>query len=229
MGFVVTTPVAYPNGDCVSVVIAPDGKEFMVHDAGLGSMSIAADGIRIGKDLAHRFGVSVSRYGCCYDGGRVFTLCHFDNLARAIMLVANASRSIADYTVEARRQTESQFRYAVTERLRELAGGRLRENESFHGASGRAYRVANVILDVQHSRPLLFVLPLPSRQAVSAQFRELYDLRAALPDVLNDSIYDEESDFRPDEDGWVLSQVGRLAAYSEMSKVLPAQIGAVLQ
>jgi hypothetical protein len=229
LGFVVTTPVAYSNGDCISVVVSPDGNEFMVHDAGLGSMAVAAEGVRIGKDLAHRFGVSASRYGCCYENGRVFILCGFLDLATSLMLVANASRAVADYTVEVRRQTEGQFRYAVTERLRELAGSRLRENENFRGASGRTYRVANVVLDAQHSRPMLFVLPLSSRQAVSTQFRELYDLRAALPDILNDSIYDEESDFRPDEDGWVLSQVGSLTAYSDMSKILPAHMGITLQ
>src|SRR5665213_2497210 len=135
-------PVIYANGDFVSVVVASEGDEFMVHDAGLGSMAVASDGVRIGRDIIPRFTATVTRYDCCYENGRVFTLCHFDKIGTALTLVANASRAIADYVVEVRRQTESQFRYAVAERLREMAGNRLRENESFRGASGRVYRVA---------------------------------------------------------------------------------------
>lgn len=222
MGVEVSTPVVYPNGDCVTVIVAPTGAgdTFLVHDAGLGAMFLLAEGITLTRDASERVSSAVGRYMCRFAEGRVFRECKADEIAASIMLVANGSRTVGDYATEVRRQTDDQFRYALTECVREAVGARARQNEIFKGRSGRGYRVANIILDEAQTRPVAFVVPLASRGAVAHQFRELYDLKAAMPDVLNESVYKEDSDFRPDEDGWVLRQVGELVPFHQLKPKL---------
>jgi hypothetical protein len=220
LGVEITTPVIYPNGQCVTVAVTIEGAEYVVHDAGLGSMYLTAEGVRISRELRDRLTALAARYGCDFIEGRMSRRCSADDVSVAAMLVANASRSIGDQAAEIRRQSESQFRYAVTERIRESVGKRLRENESFKGASDHTYRVSNVVLDEHEKQPIAFVVPLASRTSVPTLFRELFDLKAAFPSVVNDTVYDEMSDFRPKEDGWVLSQVGEVTAFGSLPIML---------
>jgi hypothetical protein len=226
LGTEVTTPVVYPNGDCVVVLVAPNDARYVVHDAGLGAMYLTREGVRINRESEQRFGISAARYDCRYEGGRMVRRCEAADVAVSIMLVANASRSVADLATEARRQSEGHFRHVLTERVREIVGLRLRENESFKGVSGTTYRIANTILDQQAREPVAFVVPVPTRSSVNPQFRELFDLKAAFPDIFRDSVYNEGSDFRPQEDGWVLRQVGSVtplgALRSELEPMLDA-------
>jgi hypothetical protein len=222
LGIEVTTPVIYPNGDCVTVVVATDGENCVVHDAGFGSMHLTSEGFRLNKEMRVRFSALAARYRCEFVNGRMTQATSVDDIPVAIMLVANASRSLGDYAAEARRQTESEFRHALTEQIREIAGSRLRENEMFRGASGRNYRVQNTILDNKKSKPSIFVVALSSRGSVANQFRELYDLKAAHANVANDSVYKDDGDFNPDEDGWLLKQVGELTAFRDLKTALPS-------
>ena len=216
LGIEVTTPVLYPNGDYVAVIVACGSDGLVVHDASLGIMHIAAGGTRVNREMAGRLRASAERYECQMIDGRVMRTTSDDEIAISVLLVANASRAVSDHAIEIRRQNESDFRYVVTQSLRELAGERLKENESFKGRSGRTYRVQNLILDQKLQRPLVFAVPLASRSAVPSQFRELFDLKAAYSSVRNESIYDDEGDFRPDEDGWLLEQVGDVVPISEI-------------
>ena len=218
-GTEVTTPVLYANGDYVVVVVADEFEGFVVHDASLGTMQLAVEGGRAMRDPA-RLKQIAERYGCVMQGGRVTRMCSSDDVPASVSLVANASKSIGDLIVELRRQSESQFRYVVTEGLREIVGNRLRLDESFKGASGITYRVPNVILDKNLQNAFAFAVPLASRSAVPSQFRELFDLRAAFPSIYNESIYNDLSDFRPQEDGWILGQVGDVVAISSLREKL---------
>lgn len=217
IGYEVSTPVVYPNGDCVGVIVSEAGSTYTVHDAGLAAMLFSAEGGVLSREIAARFRGCAARYDCEFEGGRVLRISDANDLVTAIMLVANASRAVADQIFEGRKQVESNFRTIVAERLRQIIGARLRENETFKGQSGRSYRVTGVILDASETRPVAFVSPLASRASVSTQFRDFFDLHAAWPGVLKETVYDEASDFRPDEDGWVLKQVGDLVPYSAMA------------
>ena len=88
-------------------------------------------------------------------------------------------------------------------------GPRLRTNESVIGKSGRAYRVAGIVLDEAQKEPVAFVAPAPNRAAVASQFAEFYDLRHAHSKVINESVYDEERDLR-DEDRRLLGIASEL-------------------
>jgi hypothetical protein len=221
MGIEITTPVIYPNGECVTVTVTMEGAECVVHDAGLGAMYLTAEGTRIGRQLSARLAALAARYECEFIDGRMMRRCSTDEVAIAAMLVANASRTVGDQAVEVRRQSENEFRYAVSEEIRSLVGSRWRENETFKGASGRSYRIGNVILDPAETEPVAFAFALSSRNAVPAQFTEMYDLRAALPRIANDSIYDDAGDFRIREDGWLLEKVSVLIPFSELRSRIP--------
>jgi len=221
LGVEVVTPVIYSNGECVTVLVAPEVDGYVVHDAGLGVMYLERESVRPSRDVMARLSAIASRYQCDLVGGRVSRRCDADSVPVSVMLVANASRGIGDMSAGARRQMEVQFRYVLTERVREVAGARLRENETFIGKSGTAYRVSNTILDDAGREPVAFVVPLASRSSVAAQFRELFDLQAAFPSIARESVYDEGSDFRPAEDGWVLSQVGDVVPFGEILVRLP--------
>jgi hypothetical protein len=227
LGLEVSTPVIYANGDYVTVIVAQESDGYITHDAGMGGMHIASEGIGLGGDMATRLRGVAARYDCQIDGGRITRSCALDDLGASVALVANASRAVGDVIVEIRRHGESQFRHVVTEGIREIAGDRLRENESFKGASGTTYRVPNVILDQNLQVARAFVLPVASRSAVPTQFRELFDLRAAFPDVYLESIYNDESDFRPQQDGWVLQQVGEVLPISALRARMPKILGRV--
>jgi hypothetical protein len=224
MGIEITTPVIYPNGECVTVTVAMEGAEYVVHDAGLGAMYLTAEGVRIGRQLSERLAALAARYECEFIEGRMMRRCSTDEVAIAAMLVANASRTVGDQAVEVRRQSESEFRYAVSERTRDLAGSRWRENQLFQGASGRSYRIGNLILDRTETKAVAFIFALPSRNAVPAQFTEMYDLRSAYPDITNDSVYNDAGDFRVREDGWLLEKVSVLTPFSEMRARIPTML-----
>ena len=220
MGVEITTPVIYPNGECVTVTVTMEGGEYVVHDAGLGAMYLTAEGVRMSRQLSERLAALAARYECEFIEGRMTRRCSTDDVAIAAMLVANASRT-GDQAIEVRRQSEGEFRYAVSERVRELVGKRWRENQLFQGASGRSYRIGNIILDASETAPVAFVFALPSRSAVPAQFTEMYDLHAAHPAIANDSVYNDAGDFRLREDGWLLEKVSILIPFSEMQSRIP--------
>ena len=221
LGVEVTTPIAYPNGDLVTVIVAPEADGYTVHDAGLGAMFLTGEGVRIDRDMVARLIQAAKRYDCGYSSGRIARATARDGVPESLMLVANASRSIADLSIEVRRQAESDFRYVLAEKVREIAGRRVRENEVFTGKSTTPYRVANTILDKAAREPIGFVIPLPARSSVAPQFRQLFDLQAAYPSIIRLAVYNEYSDFRPDKDGWLLAQVGELAPLGRIQEVLP--------
>ncbi|NYZ12521.1 hypothetical protein HL658_08160 [Azospirillum sp. RWY-5-1] len=217
LGIEVNTPIVYPNGDCVTVVVEQDRSDFVVHDGSFGAMYLAAEGIDLSKSLSTRLSNAVGRYGCEMKGGRVVRRAGADELPIAIALVANASRLVGDQVLEMRRQSESEFRVVVTEKLRNFVGDRLRENQEFKGKSGRLYRVANVILDSSRSKPVAFVMAITGRHAIPAAFSEMFDLKQALPAVANDSVYPDDSGVRI-EDANLLNEVGRAFAYSKAAE-----------
>jgi hypothetical protein len=108
LGIEVTTPVVYPNGDCIAVVVAPepDGG-YVVHDAGFGAMYVTGEGVQLGRDLRMRIAATIARYDCQFESARIVRRCIPGDVPTSIMLVANASRSAGDMAVETRRQSEN--------------------------------------------------------------------------------------------------------------------------
>lgn len=178
LGVEVTTPVVYPDGRAVTVVVSVESGEYVVHDAGFGSMFLTSSGVKFSKQIRKRLASMAEVYGCEFLNGRMTRKADVDQMALAIAMVANASRCVGDEVLEAQRRAESDFIIAVTDSLREVVGGkRLRTNEQYTGESGAHYRVHNVILDRAESDAIAFVEPLSSRSVVSQRFMEFTDLR----------------------------------------------------
>lgn len=101
LGVEVTTPVIYPNGDCVNVTVSVEGSDYLVHDSGLGAMYLTTEGAKMTRQLSRRLSAIATRYQCEFIDGRMMRRCNADDAAVAAILVANASRSVGDHAVEA--------------------------------------------------------------------------------------------------------------------------------
>jgi hypothetical protein len=107
LGIEVTTPVVYPNGNLVTVAVTVEGGEYEVHDAGFGAMYLNSSGIRLTRQLTHRFAELASRYGCEFIAGRMTRRCSPEQVAMAAVMVANASRTVGDQALEMRRSRQA--------------------------------------------------------------------------------------------------------------------------
>lgn len=178
LGVEVTMPVVYPDGSAVTVVVAAESGEYVVHDAGFGAMYLTSNGVQFSKQIRKRLASMATHYGCEFVDGRMTRRASLEEIALAIAMVANASRCVGDEVLEARRRSESDFIAAVADSLRETIGSkRIRTNEQFTGESGAQYRIHNVVLDRTESDAIAFVEPLSSRSVVSQRFMEFTDLR----------------------------------------------------
>ena len=226
LGIEVSIPVAYPGGDLVSVVIEQKRDGILVHDAGFAAMRLSQAGIQISKSVNVRLVEYAARFNCAYSLGRVSARCDASSVGVTAALVANAARSVADYTLEIKRHAEADFRQILSDVLREIVGQRLRENEEIKGKSGRKYRISAVLLDHSEKTPLNFVSAVANRQGVPFSFATLYDLHGLYEGVENDSVYDDSSDVR-EEDIALLSSVGSVYGFMEAKYRFRALMGAV--
>jgi hypothetical protein len=206
LGVELTMPVAFGDGELVTVVVEATVDGFVVHDAGFSAMRLSTAGINFTQHVAHRLHELAQRYRCAFVEGRVTAQATIETMPQVVSLVANASRAVADYVYEIRRQVDYDFRLAVFDKLRAIAGDRIRETDEFRGKSGRLYRVP-ILLDATRAKPQNFVSTLAHRHNVPQSFAMLYDLGRAYPEVELDAIYDDTADIRQ-EDRSLLTSAG---------------------
>lgn len=214
MGFDVSVPVMYPGGDLTTVTVSADGDGYLVHDSSSAMTFLASVGVRLAPDARRKLLAVVAKYGCEWSGERVIRRCSRDQIPAAAAVVANASRAIADHALEVRRRAESDFREAVSEKIRAVVGSRIRTNEEVRGRSGRTYRVHNVILDVAQRKALAYVEPVANRQAVPSHYTEFADLVATKSERENICVYDDNADVRQ-EDLNLMTNVCTIIAFAQ--------------
>ena len=223
LGIEISMPVVLPDGDFVNVTVAEDGDWFLVHDGSSAVMSLAAVGAKTGHDAQKRFSPLALRFGCEISGDRVMRRVERKHVGVAVVMVANAARSIADIALEMRRRVEHDFKTIVAEKVREIAGSRARFNQEVKGASGRIYHVHNLVLDKDMKHPIAYIESLATRAAVSQHFTEFYDLHQVGASLKLASIYDENSDIR-DSDTRLLGNVSDVYPYAQAA----TQVGRLL-
>ncbi|MDB5543899.1 MAG: hypothetical protein JWO64_1048 [Hyphomicrobiales bacterium] len=214
LGIEVSTPVAYPGGDLVNVVVESRANQLIVHDSSFAAARLTLAGVNMSRHVQSRLSEYAARFNCRFENQRVLADGDLRSIEIAIAMVANASRSVADYALELRRHVEIDFRNVVADCLREIVGKRLRENEEFAGRSGRKYRVSAIVLDEAERAPELFVAPISSRAAVPQVFAMLYDLKESYASVERESVYDGDSDVKS-EDRALLKLAGDVLTLSE--------------
>ena len=211
LGIEVSMPIIYADGQLASIVVEAEDGAFVVHDAGEAAMRLSSAGIP--PTRADNVSGIVARFRCGFIKGRVTAKANsIDEIGVVASLVANASRSVADLALEIRRHTEADFRIRVGETLREAIGPRVRENQEFRGRSGRRYRMPAIILDRTEAHPTNFVSALATRQTVPLSVSMFFDLRGPYPNVENDAIYDDSSDFR-EEDRALLASISTVIGF----------------
>jgi hypothetical protein len=206
LGIEVTVPVAYGDGELTSVTVEAMDAGFAAHDAGFAAMRLTSAGIALSRHINLRLNELCHRYHCVFAEGRVSATASPETLPQVVCLVANASRSVADYVYELRRQSEFDFRTMVFDAVREIVGDRVRTSEEFTGKSGRKYRLP-ILLDPSQSRPQNFLAMLAHRHAVPQSYAMFSDLKGAYPFVEQDAVYDESADIR-EEDRVFIASVG---------------------
>jgi hypothetical protein len=218
LGFEVQLPVIYPNGDFATVVVAPDGDRFYVHDAGFAAMALANHAVRMTAKLKARVVELSKHYGCEFLHERMARSASHDELALAIAVVANASRTIADQLLQIHAQPIMSFKQTVIERVKEYVGSsRVRENEPVIGDSGTEYHVGAAVLDQTLAKPVALVEAVRDMDGVNKRFREFYDISLVpkLSDMARIVLYDEKADLRQG-DLLVLQNVSNVVRLSDV-------------
>lgn len=219
IGFEVAVPVAYGDGELVTVVVEQTRNALVVHDASFSAMRLSNAGVSFTPNVVHRLAELAERYNCKFIEGRVGSSAEsIEALPHVVALVANAARTVADYAFEIKRLADTDFRLIVVEKLREIVGERAREPDEFKGASGRRYRLP-FVLNKEMSRPQNFISTLANRSNVPQVFAAYSDLRGSFPDVERDAVYDDAAHLR-DEDRTFLKTADTAVVFGWMEAEL---------
>lgn len=221
LGIEVTMPLIYPSGDSVTVVVTVQGGDYIVHDAGYGAMYLTSAGIRLNQALRTRLAQLAAHYGCDFVEGRMSRRCTSDQIALAMVMVANASRTVGDQAFEARKRPIATFKRELIDLVTNLYGSRVRPDEEVRGTSGTVYRVNAVILDQQEFSAVSFIEAVADETAVNRHFREFWDLSQSqrYTQVPRFSVYDSRRTWR-DGDLSILRNVSEIVPYDQASTTL---------
>lgn len=195
LGVEVCLPVVYPNGQSVNVTVTMQRDRYVVHDSGAGAMYLTSVGMKMDKRLRDKLSRYAKAYGCEFLSGRVSTTCTVDQIAVAMVLVANASRAVGDEGRLSDELAEASFDSLVSDILREAVGERLRERDSVVAESGKTYHVGHVVLDRTLSKPTAFVESVPKADAIPRRVTEFFDLMDEYPDVAREAVYDDKREW----------------------------------
>ncbi len=195
LGCEVQLPLFYPDGGSVTVTVAAERGDYVVHDSGSGAMFLNANGLQLTKKLSEKITSLVGMYGCEFSGGRVARRCTPDDVGVCAAIVANASRAVGDQVLQRPLIPMIDFRREVLSRVRGIVGeARFRENEEIVGESGYAYRISAVILDRAEALPISFVEPVKDHDTATKKFREFWDISrsARFGGVKRISLFDDQ-------------------------------------
>jgi hypothetical protein len=177
LGCEVQLPLFYPDGGSVTVTVTAERGEYIVHDAGNGTMVLNSSGVQMTRNLSQKIVSLAEHYGCEFSSGRVERRCSPDDIGVCAAIVANASRAVGDQVFHRQVIGPIDFRREVLGKVRDIVGNnRFRENEEVLGESGYSYQVSAVILDGEASRPIGFVEPIKDHEAATKKFREFWDI-----------------------------------------------------
>ena len=209
LGIEVTVPVIYPDGENVTVVVKDEGNNFLITDSGFGAMYLIKEGGTLNKRTREKLTAISRNYGCDFGENVMFRRCSREQLAPAIMIVANASRSIGDQALEIRRRVENDFKAVITDKLKDFLkdAKRLRIEEEYRGLSGRKYKVDHVILDKNYDKEIAFIESIHNRNMVLNRAAQIQDLKGVHTHIQNDVALDDQESWR-DEDKRIFENFG---------------------
>jgi hypothetical protein len=217
LGGEVQLPLYYPDGGSVTVTIAAESGEYLVHDAGNGAMVLNACGVQMTRNLSKKIVSLAQHYGCEFSSGRVAKRCSPDDVGVCAAIVANASRAVGDQVFHRQLLSPVDFRREALSRVRDLVGEkRFRENEEVFGESGYSYQVSAVILDSAASSAISFVEPIKDHESATKKFREFWDISRSgqFGNVKRISLFDDRRNW-DQADLVILQEVSNLVRLSD--------------
>jgi hypothetical protein len=192
-------PLVYPNGESVVVTVSPHSEGLVVHDSGLGSMCLATHGVNITKNMTARLTKIAEHYGCTFSHGRMSRGSDAGDLAMAVAIVANASRSIGDHLLYVAEQPIVDFKTEALDILRKSVGkSRIRENEPVIGESGSKYTASAALLASDETTAIALIEPIRDHDAATKRFREFWDIsqHAGYEHLDRYALYDDRRDWQ---------------------------------
>lgn len=196
-GVRVNTHCLYPSNGAVQVTVMGAGSSYFVSDAA-GAIREAE---KAGAHIDHPdrlYSKELKKQGLFMKGGAIFSpSIGIDAVPAAVILVANASKEVADSIFQSwRLAKERNFKALVRNSLRtEFADGDLRE-EKIVGTSNKPHSFENVVRFMNGA--MLLVDPvLRDANSINSRFVANLDVSAAkYPHITQRIVYDDEEDWQ---------------------------------
>lgn len=197
-GLRLTTPVLFPSGAHVSLVVHGGPSRYVVSDDGAASYEaelMGASGIfqRAARDVAQKTGVR-------FNDHELFEIdAPVDRLPGFIAIVADAARmAVEQSAVRLAEHIEKESRLSISERLISIFGkSAVTEGAEIAGASQHTWRFDAAIKC--GDRKVLFALTSPSPNSVASSFLKLDDVRRLDPPPRNVAVLTKRDAFKPDQ------------------------------
>jgi hypothetical protein len=195
-GFRVATQCLYPSNGSVIVTVRGGVHEFIVSDDGGAAIEIGTTGLtetvtdRQIRSLLKMQGLHVS--GGVIASPRV----QIDAIPAAVMLVANASKEVADWGLEHLRfPPRRNFRKALAELLERHFHDNLKHDAAIIGASNKSHKFSNVIY-LSDERRLLIDPVINDPSSINARVVANLDVKMANdPNIQQLIVFDDELDW----------------------------------
>ena len=106
----------------MTVTVTAQRCDYLVHDAGTGTMILNTSGVQMTKKLSQKIQNLIEHYGCVFAAGRVEKRCSPADIGVCAAIVANASRAVGDQLFERQTIAPIDFRREVLARVRHVVG-----------------------------------------------------------------------------------------------------------
>jgi len=213
-GVRVSTHVLYPSNGAVSVVVRGGADHFQVSDEGAGIAEFASAGISTivsDRMLAHQ----VKRLGLIVSNGSIMSpMVPADAISAAVLIVANASRSVAEWGISnLHYRTHRNFRKDLAELLGRYFRDNLKSDSPVIGKSNKPHKFGHVIY-LEGDRKLLIDPVVNEASSINARLVANLDVRLAENPAIKQLIVYDDSLAWKSSDLRLLEMGARTVAFS---------------
>lgn len=192
-GVRVSTHCLYPSNGMVGVVVRGGDNAFVVSDEGGALQEIGASGRSLAS-ASHAMGRLVRPQGLRVENGSILSPpVTLSELAVAIILVANASKEVADWGLaNTKFKPARNFKQALAELLKRHFHDELKHDQLIAGRSNKAHKFRHVV-HLSRGRRLLIDPAVNDSTSINARVVANMDVRMAEnPDLLQLIVYDDQ-------------------------------------
>jgi hypothetical protein len=200
-GVRVSTHCLYPSNDVVNVTIFGSGSSYIVTDSGRAILEAERAGALIDKPESYARAKQIKNQGLLMENGAIRSpVVPLDAVPAAIMLVANASKEVADHIFSTYKISKKRdFRLILKDLLRSrFTGFDVREDEII-GKSNKAHHFENIIR-LSASKQIIVDAVLRDTNSINARCMANIDVRAAHHHGLTQRIVFDDADNWPASD-----------------------------